>query len=608
MEVDLLDPRRIKRTRNLVVVLLAILMMSIIAGSASTVAEAPFVSGAALEWSLVDPLPDKVESGKSFNVRLSFRNIGDVNLTGNKRVTIELSSEGKELARTRLNDLRLNGTQQVTFKVKVSGDGNFALKLNAYNGGIVVLYDAQGVQKFEIGTVKVEIVEEPINWVPIIAIIAVVAVVGGLYFYFDKKKKKAEEERRLAEEARRKEMIRKKEEEIAKKIEVRQVAGKHPRDYYVLRRTKYANLKPSGLTRGGLTILSRLKSKAEMEAERIACPKCGTDLKEEGADCPRCEATEKVEEVRHNIRSYKSQAKVDFSDAEVLLRKAEHRLNWSDFAMAMEIVLQAETRMNEIWEASEKGEQVQSTVVEYSEAEGPSLESKVIGLEGEDAALTAALTAGAAAASAEAESEEPAGECCSECGNIMMDGECLICNFTDELNAVWEVVEKAEMDGAKMDEVKDLCRQANSANERGNDDLAARYLRRAKRMSEEKYHDHARTKTEGIIGFTETLISQLKVMGEDVSLAEQMLGQAKAAMENNDYEDARSMAAKADGYLKQMRDDSYRKRIGEIMPEVEAGAGSNADVQNLLEKAKKLIDAGELEGAVDLLEAALDRL
>jgi hypothetical protein len=589
--------------------LISALLVAIVVGSTSSSAQAPFVSGAAVEWTLIDPLPDEMELGETVSVKLRIRNIGDINLTGNKRVTIELTSGGNILAQTKLEDMQVNRSQTITLKAKMEEEGQIALKLNAYNNqGIVKLYDDNGRQTSDIKTIKVMVVEVPINLVPIIAVIVVVAVVAGLYLFLDKKKKKAEEERRIADEARRQEMIRKKEEEIAKKIEVKQVVGKHPRDYYVLRRTKYSNLKPSGLTRGGLTILTPVKSKAELEAERIVCPKCGTDLSEEGTDCPRCAATEKVEAVRHSIRSYKSQADVDFSDAEALLRKAEHRLNWSDFAMAMELVVKAEAKMEEIWEAAGKGELVESTVVEYSEAEGPSLESKVIGLEGEDAALTAALTAGASAVGEAAKEEEPQGEPCPNCGTPMDDGECIVCAFKEKLNGVWATIEKAEMDGANMGEVKDLCRHANSAKERGNDDLAIRYLRRAVRMSEEQYHEHARTKTEGIIGFTETLIVQVKGMGEDVALAEQMLSKAKSAMEANDYETARSMAAKADGYLKQMREDSFRKSINELLPEVEAGAATNADVKMLLEKAKKLIDAGELEGAVDVLEAAKAKL
>ncbi|UCC93699.1 MAG: hypothetical protein JSW25_03280, partial [Thermoplasmata archaeon] len=575
--------------------------------STSATAQADFVTGAALEWTLDEPLPNKIESGEQFTVKLTFRNIGDVNLTGNKRVTIELSAKGETLDQTRLDDLRLNETRRVEFKVKLTGDGTYTLKLNAYNGGIVELYDNTGRKTSEIGTIKVETVEEPINWIPIIGGIVAVLVVVIIFYMMQQKKKKAEEEKRLADEARRKEMIRKKEEEIAKKIEVRQVVGKHPRDYYVLRRTKYANLKPSGLTRGGLTILSRVKTKAELEAERIVCPKCGTDLKEEGEECPRCTATEKIEAVRHDIRSYKSQADVDFTDAEALLRKAEHRLNWSDFAQAYELVTQAETRMNEIWDATEKGEEVESKVVEYSEAEGPSLESKVIGLEGEDLAKAAALTAAASAVEAEA-AKEPEGKPCPDCGNAMMADECHYCAFDENMDAAWEVVEMAEMDGAKMDEVKDLLRQAKSAKERDNDDLAIRYVRRASRMADETYHDHARSKTEGIIEYTNTLIMTVKGMGEDVSMAEQMIAKAKEAMEANDYEAARSMASKADGYLKQMKEDSYRKRIGELMPAVEAGAPSNPEVEKFLTKAKALIEAGEYETAADLLEAANDKL
>jgi predicted amidophosphoribosyltransferase len=589
------------------VLLISIFVLSVVVGFAAPAAgAADFVTGAALEWTLDTQLPDKVEAGEEFTVMLTFRNIGDINLTGNKRTTIELSSEGEDVGRIKMEDLRVNQTQPLSFKVKLKGDGNFALKLNAYNGGIVALYDENSQRTFDIGTVKVETIEEPINWIPIIAIIAVVGVVVGIFYMMNQKKKKAEEEKRLADEARRQEMIRKKEEEIAKKIEVRQVVGKETRDFYMLQRTKYGNLKPSGLTRSGLTILKKAKTKAELEAERIVCPKCGTDLKEVGDACPRCTASEKVEAVRHDIRTYKSQEDADFSDAEALLRKAEHRLNWSDFSMAYDLVSQAETRMKEIWDATEKGEAVESTVVEYSEAEGPSLESKVIGLEGEDAAVTASFSAGADTQAAD--NGEPEGEACDECGNTMVDEDCLFCTFDENMDATWAIIEKAELDGAKMDEVKSLCRQAKSAKERDNDDLAIRYLRRAKRMAGETYYAHGRSKTEGIIEYTNTLIMQVKGMGEDMTMAEQMIVKAKEAMEANEFEAARSMAAKADGYLKQMKEDSYRKRIAELMPTVEAGAGSNPDVDKLLGKAKKLIDAGELEGASDLLEAANDRL
>lgn len=612
-EVNPLDHPDMKTYRNRTVLLISILLLSMIFGSMVPTAAADDITGPALEWNLVEPLPDKVESDDQVTVKLMFRNIGDMNLTGNKRATIELQSGGHTLDSIRLNDMRLNGTQQVVFRVALEGDGFHPLKLNAYNqAGVVGLYDDKG-KEATIGTVEVETIVEPFNWIPIIVIAVVAAVILGVITYMNKKKKAEEEAQRVVDEARRQEMIRKKEAVIAKKIKVRQMVGKHPRDYYTLRRTKYANLKPSGLTRAGLTILGRVKSKAELEEERIVCPKCGTELPEENAVCPRCSATEKVEAVRHAIRSYKSRAEVDFTDAEALLRKAEHRLSWSDFGMAIDLVEKAEQRMEEIWEATEKGETLESTVIEYSDAEGPSLESKIIGLEGEETTIHAAIGVGVTAPTAkdpeELEAlEESEGEQCPECGNPMVDGECLICGFDDNLNATWSTIEMAELDGANMDEIKSLCRQANNAKERGSEELAFRYLRRAMRMSEETYHSNARTKTEGIIEFTNTLIMQVKTMGEDVTMAEQMIVKAKEALETNDYEGARSMASKADGYLKQMREDSFRKIISELMPVVEAGAGSNPDVETLLVKAKKLIDAGEFEGAADLLEAAKDRL
>jgi hypothetical protein len=590
-----------KRTALLV----SLFLLAMLVASATPSAAEEKYTGPALEWEIVDTIPTKVETGERFQVIIKFTNEGTVDLTGGNKTTVELSIGGDPLD-TDIIILAKNKSQTVTYSITINRDGTHQLELNSYfRYGIVNLWRDDGIKTRILGDLRAETVEEPFNWLPIIIIIIVAGAGVGIYYFMSEKKKKAEEEQRLADEARRQEMIRKKEEEIAKKIAVRQVVGKHPKDYYVLRRTKYANLRPAGMTSSGLNILRKALSKAELEAQRISCPTCGTDLKEVGAECPRCTATEKIEAVRHSIRTYKSRADADFTDADALLRKAEHRLNWSDFSMAIDLVTQAEVRMEEIWEASEKGEAIESRVQEYSEADGPSLDSKLIGLEGEETMAPSVLAAASETAPVR---EEPTGEACPDCGNPMDNDECLFCNFNDNLDGTWAIIEMGEMDGADMNEVKDLCRQANSAKERDNDDMAIRLLRRANRMAEEVYHSHGRSKTEGIIGFTNTLIMQVKSMGEDVAMAEQMIGKASDAMEAGEYEDARSLAAKADGYLKQMREDSYRKRISELMPGVEAGAATNPEVQTLLGKAKKLIDANELEGAADILEAASSKL
>ncbi len=605
MEVDPLNHPCKPMVRTRTALLLGFILLTLVVGSTLPTLALEKHNGAALEWVMPEPLPSKVDVGKEFSVTVEVTNEGTIDLTGGNKTTVELTVKGKKQD-TRIVELGKNKSAIITFKITLTSAGEHELKLNSYyRYGLVELYNDKGVKTSTLGTVKAEVVEVPINWTPIIAVIAVAAMAIVGFIVYDKRRKKAEEARRLAEEARRQELIRKKEEAIAKKIEVRAIVGKHPRDYYILRRTKYSNLRPAGMTSSGLNILRRQKSKAELEAEKIVCPKCGTDLPDPFAVCPKCAASEKIESVRHTIRTYKSQADADFTDAEALLRKAEHRLNWSDFAMAAEIVNEAEQKMEEIWAATEKGETLESTVEEYSGAKGPSLDAKVIGLEGEEAAIPAALVAAELISTRD---EKPPGKPCPECGNPMEDGVCLICTFEEKRDACWSTIEKAELDGADMKEVKDLCRQATNARERGSDELAVRYLRRATRMSDETYHEHARSKTEGIIRFTNALIMQVKALGEDVTMAEQMISKAMEAMEAGNYEAARSLAAKADGYLKQMKEDSYRKQIQELLPIVEAGSSSNLDVQQLLFKAKKLINANELEGAVDLLETAKAKL
>src|SRR4030042_5087838 len=107
------------------------------------------------------------------------------------------------------------------------------------------------------------------------------------------------------------------------------------------------------------------------------CPKCGTVLPKERAVCPRCTATEAIENVRHQIRHYKSREDVDFKDAEALLRKAEHRVNWSDWAGANEYVKQAETRMIEDWMVYKRGGRIEQTVTDKTMGSGPTKDAKI---------------------------------------------------------------------------------------------------------------------------------------------------------------------------------------------------------------------------------------
>jgi hypothetical protein len=561
---------------------------------------------AAIEWSLDTPLPDKVSTDERISLTVTITNEGHVDLTGGNKTTIEIIVRGN-LVDSEVITIARGASRTLDFKFKIGSEGVQEIKLNVhYRNGIVDIRDSTGAKKSILKTITVETVEDEFNWLPVIIIVAALGAVGGIMYVLKLRKAKAEEQKRIAEEARRQEVIRKKEEEIAKKVQVRHVAGKHPRDYWILRRQKYTTHKPSGMTSGGLNILKKEKTKAEREAEKaLSCPKCGTDLPEEGAECPRCSAGEKIEAMRHNVRSYKSKSNADFKDAEALLRKAEHRLNWSDYSMAQDFVDEAEARMVEIWDAVEKGERVESKVVEFSDAKGPTIDAKVIGLEGEDEAIPAS---GPSADISMPMEETVVTDPCPECGSERAEGECILCNFTEQIDKAWSIIEKGEMDGADMTESKDLTRQSANAHERGSDELAVRYLRRAMRLGDETFHAHARSKTEGIIRFTSALINQVKMLGEDVALAEQMIEKAETTMASGEYEAARSLAGKADGYLKQIKEDSYKKSIGELLPTVEAGAPSNPDVEKLLVKAKKLIDAKEFEGAVDLLEAAKFKL
>jgi len=541
--------------------------------------------------------------GESVLVQVKITNIGTSNFSGIKQLKVQLSARGEPLSAPTTVQLFIGKNTTVDFTFKVI-EGTYDVKMDASAGDqYVEIHNASNASNnVIIKDFTGEKVVTKFNWVPVIAIIAVVAVLGVVGYLLRARNLKKEEEKRIAEEARRQEIIRKKEAEIAKKIEVRDVLGKHPRDYYITRRTQFARYKPSGMTTSGLNLLKREKTKAELAEEvKHQCPRCGTVLSKEGSQCPRCIAVEKIENVRHQIRHYKSRDDVDFKDAETLLRKAEHRINWSDFTAAMEYVRQAETRMIEDYQIYRRGGHVQETETETTEGKGPTIDAKIIGLQGE---TTAMPTSDANFRALDLQDAASMGAPCPKCGRPMYEQMCLYDDFEKAINATWALIEEGENDGAQMGEPKDLCRQATNAQEHGSAELAVRYLRRSHSMAKDALGAHIKSKTEGIIKFTEQLLKQVESMGEDTAMAKSMLDKAQTAFNAGDNTAARSYAAKADGFLKQLKEDSHRKKANDLMSKMSSRTSLSPTAKDLVGKAKKLIDAKEYEGAVDLLEAA----
>jgi len=541
--------------------------------------------------------------GDPVTVEVKITNIGTSNFSGIRQLKVQLSAKGEVLSAPTTIPLNIGKNTTVPFTFKAI-EGTYDVTMDASAGPeFVEIRDASNaINNVIIKGFTGEKIVTKFNWTPVIIIIVVVAILGVVGYLLRARKLKQEEEKRIAEEARRQEIIRKKEAEIAKKIEVRDVLGKHPRDYYIMRRTQYARYKPSGMTTSGLNLLKREKTKEELAAEvRFQCPKCGTILSAEGAQCPRCNAVEKIENVRHQIRHYKSRDDIDFKDAEALLRKAEHRLNWSDFTAAMDYVRQAETRMIEDYQTYRRGGTVRETVVETSEGKGPTIDAKIIGLQGEKTAMP---TSDATFRALDLGEDATAGAPCPKCGRPMYEQMCLYDDFEKAINATWALIEEGETDGAPMGEPKDLCRQATNAQEHGSTELAVRYLRRAHTLAKEAVAAHIKSKTEGIIKFTEQLLKQVSSMGEDISMAKAMLDKAQAAYGAGDNTGARSYAAKADGFLKQLKEDHYRKQANDLMSKVSLRPSLSPAAKDLVDKANKLIAAKEYEAAVDLLEAA----
>jgi hypothetical protein len=258
--------------------------------------------------------------------------------------------------------------------------------------------------------------------------------------------------------------------------------------------------------------------------------------------------------------------------------------------------------MIEDYQTYRRGGRIIETVSDKTEGQGPTKDAKIIGMQGEK--MPVMPSERPHAGPLELPDDGATGTPCPKCGRPMYDNICFYDDFDKALNATWATIEEGEADGAPLTEQKDLTRQAATAMEHGSGEQGVRYLRRAYILSKETVASHARSKSEGIIKFTWTLFKQVEVMGEDTSMARQMLEKAEAALKAGDDKQARSYAAKADGFLKQLREDGYRKRANDMLQKATAQPMQSAAANDLVEKAKRLIAAKEYEGAVDLLEAA----
>ena len=123
MEVNSMDPPYKPKVRKSTVLLLCLLVLTILIGCASPVFANEKYNGAALEWNLAEPLPNKIEVDEQFTIRITLVNEGTVDLTGGNKTTVELQVKGKIIDST-IVQLATNKSTIVNFKTTLDSEGN----------------------------------------------------------------------------------------------------------------------------------------------------------------------------------------------------------------------------------------------------------------------------------------------------------------------------------------------------------------------------------------------------------------------------------------------------------------------------------------------------
>ena len=120
------------------------------------------LAGCPLDCAYCDTRDARDATGEEMRLTFAFTNKGNVDLRGgSKKVTIEIVSKGTDKDSVTFDELLVNQSIVHTFKFSFENEGDFPIKLGAYNReGPVDLY-LDGQKSYELGTVSVVFVEEP---------------------------------------------------------------------------------------------------------------------------------------------------------------------------------------------------------------------------------------------------------------------------------------------------------------------------------------------------------------------------------------------------------------------------------------------------------------
>ena len=428
------------------------------------------------------------------------------------------------------------------------------------------------------------------------------------------KKRRAEAEARAARDA----------EAAARKAEeAPRIPGKFPKDYYKFRREKLSRLKPTGMTRGGTTILGNIEQK---EAEEVAeapvcktcCPKCGIEMGRDWKTCKNCGAKSTIDRTQEMLAKLES-AGEDVTGLRRTLADAEGERTGGNYdeaeAYAHDVLDKARSSLKRVEDAKKQAEAAeQQKSEEYAE-------EVVVTQEGEARAEKGyARKEEAEKAYAEGEArakgyKEPAsaaeGVSCFKCGQALkqdwkkcpycgaiQEGICQGCGRTVKMK--WNVCPQCRTD-FKQQPPRPACPACHAEMTEGAECQACK----------------ARTLLDKI----SRLVREVKAKGADVVEAEALLGRGELALKLKNYEKAVGHFQNAEELAIKSRREFRIRRLTEKIEHARTLAKDSADIGadvtealGLIEKAsaalkRESFDEGitMVERAILLTELALDR-
>ena len=432
--------------------------------------------------------------------------------------------------------------------------------------------------------------------------VVAVAVIGAVFVM---RKRKAAADARAAAEA----AAYKAPEEPSR------VQGKFPKDYYKFRREKLGRLKPTGMTRGGTTILGNIVHKeaeeeavAEAPACKTCCPKCGIEMGTDWKTCKNCGAKGTIDRAKEllakleasgedvsGLRNTLSIAETDraggnYDEAETyghdVLDKARSILKRIE-----DVRKQAEAAAVE--ESESYAEEVVATMQEPPQAEKGYAQKEEAGKEYAEGAVKAkgydepAATVEGSTCFKCGQGLKPEWKKCPYCGAIQ-EGICPGCGRTVKMK--WNVCPQCRTD-FKQQPPKPACPVCRAE------------------MSDGAECQSCKART--LLDTTSRLVREVKAKGADVVEAEALLGRGELALRLKNYDKAVGHFQNAEQLALKSRREWRVRRLTEKIEHARSLAKDSADLGadvvaalELVEKASAALKDERFDEGIAMAERA----